>query len=178
MYFCTNLVGTLHWPQRQVRGRLAVVIKGTREDWPGGARTLTPRYPTREPNGTFWFGAELPAGDQVWFRIAEEAIGRMPEKTPRDRGARLVDALIVWIADLAFFRPQHSRALCPGAASAPRRNSTAQGGSVIGRPPAGWPGGTTSVDLAHLASAPTGSAGRHRRGRGLGGLSAARLRSR
>ena len=30
-------------------------------------------------------------------RIAEEAIGRMPEKTPRARGARLVDALIVWI---------------------------------------------------------------------------------
>ena len=76
---------------------LAVVIEGTREDWPGGARTLTPRYPTREPNGTFWFGAELPAGDQVWFRIAEDGIGRMPEKTPRDRGARLVDALIVWI---------------------------------------------------------------------------------
>ena len=64
----------------------------------GGARTLTARDPTREPNGTFWFGAELgPAGDQVWFRIAEEAIGRMPEKTPRARGARLVDALIVWI---------------------------------------------------------------------------------
>ena len=76
---------------------LAVVIEGTREDWPGGPRTLMPRYPTREPNGTFWFGAELPAGDQVWFRIDEEAIGRMPEKTPRDRGARLVDALIVWI---------------------------------------------------------------------------------
>ena len=74
-----------------------IVIAGTREDWPGGPRTLTPRYPTREPNGTLWFGAELPAGDQVWFRIAEEAIGRMPEKTPRDRGARLVDALIVWI---------------------------------------------------------------------------------
>ena len=33
----------------------------------------------------------------MWFRIAEEAIGRMPEKTPRDRGARLVDALLVWI---------------------------------------------------------------------------------
>ena len=66
-------------------GELAIVIEGTREDWPGGARTLTAREPTREPNGTFW------------FRIAEEAIGRMPEKTPRDRGARLVDALIVWI---------------------------------------------------------------------------------
>ena len=65
---------------------LAVVIEGRREDWPGRARTLMPRYPTREPNGTFWFGAELPAGDQVWFRIAEEAIGRMPEKI--DRGGR------------------------------------------------------------------------------------------
>ena len=78
-------------------GELAIVIEGRREDWPGGARTLTPRDPTREPNGTLWFGAELPAGDQVWFRIAEEAIDRMPEKTPRDRGARLIDALIVWI---------------------------------------------------------------------------------
>ena len=81
---------------------MAIVIEGTREDWPGGARTLTAREPTREPNGTFWFGAELdpdpdPDGDQVWFRIAEEAVGRMPEKTPRDRGARLVNALIVWI---------------------------------------------------------------------------------
>ena len=29
--------------------------------------------------------AELdPNGEQVWFRIAEEAIGRMPEKTPTD----------------------------------------------------------------------------------------------
>ena len=79
-------------------GEMAIVIEGAREDWPGGARTLTAREPTREPNGTFWFGAELdPDGDQVWFRIAEEAVGRMPEKTPRDRGARLVNALIVWI---------------------------------------------------------------------------------
>ncbi len=31
-------------------------IAGTREDWPGGARTLTPREPTREPNGTLWSG--------------------------------------------------------------------------------------------------------------------------
>ena len=68
----------------------AIVIAGWRGDWPGGPRILMPREPTREPNGTLWFGAELPAGDQVWFRIAEEAIGRMPEKTPRDRGARLV----------------------------------------------------------------------------------------
>ena len=79
-------------------GELAIVIAGRRDDWPGGARTLTPREPTREPNGTLWFGAELdPDGDQVWFRIAEEAINRMPEKTPAARGRRLVDALIVWI---------------------------------------------------------------------------------
>ena len=35
-----------------------IVIAGTREDWPGGAQTLTPRDPTREPNGRLWFGAE------------------------------------------------------------------------------------------------------------------------
>ena len=65
----------------------------------GSPRTLTPREPTREPNGqALWFGAELdPDGDQVWFRVAEEAINRLPEKTPTDRGRRLVDALIVWI---------------------------------------------------------------------------------
>ena len=64
-------------------GELAIVIEGRREDWPGGARTLTPRVPTPEPNGTFWFGAELDRhGGQVWFRVAGEAIGRMPEKTP------------------------------------------------------------------------------------------------
>ena len=45
-----------------------IAIEGTREDWPGGARTLTPRDPSREPNGqTFWFGAELaPGGIQLW----------------------------------------------------------------------------------------------------------------
>ncbi len=67
---------------------MAIVIEGTREDWPGGARTLTAREPTREPNGTFWFGAELdpdPDGDQVWFRIAEEAVGRPGEDPPRPR---------------------------------------------------------------------------------------------
>ena len=76
-----------------------IVIAGTREDWPGGAQTLTPRDPTREPNGwIFWFGAELdPAGSQVWFRITAEAVGRMREKTPRARGARLIDALLAWL---------------------------------------------------------------------------------
>ena len=66
-----------------------IVIAGTREDWPGGAQTLTPRDPTREPNGRIlWFGAELdPAGSQVWFRITAETVGRMREKTPRPPGA-------------------------------------------------------------------------------------------
>ena len=76
---------------------MAIVIAGTREDWPGGPRTLTPREPTREPNGTLWFGAELdPDGDQVWFRIAPAAVARMPAATPADRGRLLVDALIFW----------------------------------------------------------------------------------
>ena len=79
-------------------GDLAIVIRGRREDWPGGARTLTPRDPTREPNGSLWFGAELePDGRQVWFRIPGEAVGRMLAETPSARGQCLVDALIVWI---------------------------------------------------------------------------------
>ena len=69
------------------------------------------RPPSREPNGrTCWFGAELdPNGDQVWFRIAEEAIGRMPEKTPAARGQRLVDALIVWITPARPLEPGINR---------------------------------------------------------------------
>ena len=41
-----------------------IVIEGTREDWPGGPRTLTPLDPDLEPNRrTYWFGAALaPAG--------------------------------------------------------------------------------------------------------------------
>ena len=75
---------------------LAIIIAGRREDWPGGPRTLTARTATREPNGTLWFGAELdPTGDQVWFRIDEEAIGRMPEQTAEARGRQLVDALLL-----------------------------------------------------------------------------------
>ena len=65
-------------------GELAIVIADRR---PGGPQTLTPREPTREPNGTLWFGAELdPGGGQVWFRIGEEAIGRMAAETPAGRG--------------------------------------------------------------------------------------------
>ena len=76
----------------------AIVIAGTAEDWPDG-RVLTPRKATREPNGTLWFGAELdPGGDQVWFRIEEDAVRRMPDATPEARGRRLLDALRVWLA--------------------------------------------------------------------------------
>ncbi len=91
-------------------GELAIVIAGRRGDWPGGPQTLTPREPTREPNGTLWFGAELdPDGDQVWFRIGEEALGRMPAETPAGRGRRLLDALIVWITPDRRLRPGINR---------------------------------------------------------------------
>ena len=65
-------------------GEMAIVIAGTRRDWPGGPRTLTPREPTREPNGTLWFGAELdPDGDQVWFRIVRVAPAWSPASRRR-----------------------------------------------------------------------------------------------
>ena len=76
----------------------AIVIAGRRHDWPDGPRTLKPRQATREPNGTLWFGAELDgSGDQVWFRIDQQSIGRMPDKTPEARGRRLVDALLAQV---------------------------------------------------------------------------------
>ena len=40
--------------------------------------------------------ASAPRGE-VWLRIAEEAVARIPAETPAARGRRLVDALIVWI---------------------------------------------------------------------------------
>ena len=89
-----------------------IVIAGTREDWPGGAQTLTPRDPTREPNGRIlWFGAALDAdgSQQVWFRITSEAVGRMREKTPRARGARLIDALLAWLTPDRQLQPELNR---------------------------------------------------------------------
>ena len=79
----------------------AIIIEGTRDDWPGGPRTLTPLNPNRDPNRlTFWFGAEI-APDEIWvrFRITMEAVHRMQEKTPGARGSRLVDALLAWLSD-------------------------------------------------------------------------------
>ena len=76
-----------------------IVIEGSRGDWPGGARTLTPRESFLEHNGqTLWFGADLdPDGSQVWFRISSEAVRRMREQTPTARGDRLIDALLAWV---------------------------------------------------------------------------------
>ena len=74
----------------------AIVIEGTREDWPGGCQILTPLDPNQVPNhDAFRFGAQVePAGIVVWFRIAHEAIERMRENASRRRGARFVDALL------------------------------------------------------------------------------------
>ena len=79
----------------------AIVIEGTREDWPGGPRTLTPFYPNQAPDTQVtWFGAELAPDDkEVWFRITLEAVHRMEEQAPGARGNRLVDALLAWISD-------------------------------------------------------------------------------
>ena len=47
--------------------------------------------------------------DQVWFRLAEEAVDRMPAETPADRGGRLVDALIVWLEPARRLEPAINR---------------------------------------------------------------------
>ena len=79
----------------------AIVIEGTREDWPGGSRILTPFDPQQEPDTLVtWFGAVLtPDDNEASFRITKEAILRMEEETPGARGNRLVDALLAWLSD-------------------------------------------------------------------------------
>ncbi len=82
----------------------AIVIEGTFEEWPGGAQTLTPAYP-RPPRenpfrGAHWFAAQLdPDGNEVWFRITQQAIHQMQETLPTERGVRLVYALIDWLRE-------------------------------------------------------------------------------
>ena len=85
-------------------GELAIVIAGTRGDWPGGPRTLIPRDPRPcEPDGrTLWFGADLdPDGSrQVWFRItaASPSAGCRREDARTAAADRLVDTLLAWLA--------------------------------------------------------------------------------
>ena len=68
-----------------------IVIKGRREDWPGGAWTLTPREPGREPNRqTFWFGG----------RARRDAVAR---------GERLVDVLLAWLTPARRLGPEVNR---------------------------------------------------------------------
>ena len=61
--------------------------------------------------GSLWFGAALDAdgSQQVWFRITAEAVGRMREKTPRARGARLIDALLAWLTPDRQLQPELNR---------------------------------------------------------------------
>ena len=74
-------------------GEMAIVIEGTREDWPGGAITLTVREPTREPNGTFWFGAELgPAGVEARVTAHSGRVGLASELP--SRGASTTDVML------------------------------------------------------------------------------------
>ena len=77
----------------------AIIIEGRREDWPGGARTLTACKPERERDRqAYWFGAELdPDGIEVWFRIRLEDIKRMKETASRARGDLVIDALFDWM---------------------------------------------------------------------------------
>lgn len=85
-----------------------ITIEGTRDDWPGGPRTLTPLHPDPEPGrDAFWFGAQLdPGGHEISFRITWEAIRRMPAATPDGRGALLVDSLITWLEGNPEYRLQ------------------------------------------------------------------------
>ena len=88
---------------------VSIVVKDTR-DWPnGGARTLNsvPGCHTREKRGHHSFVAQFDPGDnEVWFWITAEACGRMRETTTtaRERGSRLVDALVDWVGR----NPEHT----------------------------------------------------------------------
>ncbi len=72
-------------------GEMAIVIAGTREDWPRGTRTLTPHDPIREPNGrTLWFGAGLdPDGEQEGVRSGDQVALDLGEYPATDRAARV-----------------------------------------------------------------------------------------
>ena len=79
----------------------AIVIEGTREDWPGGPQTFGDLPARREPDDdAFWFSSELCPGDNlVEFRITYENIQRMRENTPEGRGGRLIVCLKAWVEE-------------------------------------------------------------------------------
>ena len=84
-------------------GRPDIVIEGTFDFSPGDTRTFTALHPERDTERhAFRFGAELdPGNNHVWFRITPEAIDRMREQQPEERGDRLVAALITWLGESA-----------------------------------------------------------------------------
>ena len=79
----------------------AIVIEGTREDWPGGPQTFRSRPARTEPDhDAFWFSAQLIPGDNlVEFRITYEDLQRMRENTPEGRGGRLIVCQKAWIEE-------------------------------------------------------------------------------
>ena len=79
----------------------AIVIEGTREDWPGGPQTFRSLPARREPDDdAFWFSAQLIPGDNlVEFRITYEDLQRMRENTPEGRGGRLIVCLQAWVEE-------------------------------------------------------------------------------
>ena len=98
-------------------GELAIVIAGTREDWSGGARTLTPRESSREPNGTLWFGvSSIRTGDQSLVSSTRTPSAGCRRRRTGDRGRRLVDAV---------HQPEHPPGLTPGRSAASTSSSTA-----------------------------------------------------
>ena len=102
----------------------------TREDWPGGAKTLTARlYPGTERDLLVRCRAR-PRRRPCLVRVAEEAIDRMPEKTLRAGGARLVDALIVWITPERQLKPRPQRLRGPGLRSGATRGSNVCDGEM------------------------------------------------
>ena len=50
-------------------------------------------------------GPPIPTAAKAWFRIAEDAVARMPAETAAARDGRLVDALIVWITPARQLEP-------------------------------------------------------------------------
>ena len=92
-------------------GELAIVIEGRREDWPRGARTLTPHDPIQEPNGrTLWFGADLDPDGEPGV-VPDHGDGRRPDagEDTSARGERLVDALLAWLTPNRQLGPEINR---------------------------------------------------------------------